>query len=114
MTSAAEQFASNINLASFAKGRRAEEAPSVHPWRAYCLSPRHVYSHPWHQSRKPMLQQFQQQQGGLLGTLNIFRWRRRRTDGDFCPQHHAIYLGVDHHDPDDRRDPISRSDQERG
>ncbi|MEL7487240.1 MAG: preprotein translocase subunit SecY, partial [Pseudomonadota bacterium] len=71
MTSAAEQFASNINLASFAKAEELKKrllftlgALIVYRLGTYIPIPGI--------NPEAFAQQFQQQQGGLLGTLNIF------------------------------------------
>jgi len=71
MTSAAEQFASNINLSSFAKAEELKKrllftlgALIVYRLGTYIPIPGI--------NPEAYAAQFQQQQGGLLGTLNIF------------------------------------------
>ncbi len=93
------------------QGRRAQEAHLVHARRAADLPARHLHPDPRHQPAgacrrvpaEPVRHSRHVQH--VLG-------RRGRAHGDLRAQHHAVYLGVDHHPAAHHRLAASRAAEE--
>ncbi len=111
MVSAAEQLVSNLNFAAFAKADELKKRiwftlgalliyrlgtyipiPGINPAGARRRVPAAAVGHPRHVQH-------------VLG-------RRHRAHGDLRAQHHAVYLGVDHHPAAHHRLAASRAAQE--
>ena len=92
---------------------RAEEANLVHRWRAAGLSPRNLHPAAWHRSERLGTDLQHPGRRHSRHVQHVFR-RRHPPDGDFCAQHHAVYLGVHHYSVDDDRFADARSSQKGG
>ena len=96
MASAAEQIASNFNLGAFAKAEELKKriwftlgALVVYRLGTYIPMPGI--------NPDALAETFKQAQGGILGLFNMFSGGAVGRLAIFALEHHAVYLGIDHH-----------------
>ena len=93
------------------QGRRTEEADLVHPGCAAGLPARHLHSAARHRSHHLGTGV---QDPGRRHSRHVQHVRRRRHSphGDLCAEHHAVYLGLDHHSAPDHGVAAARGAEE--
>jgi len=94
MASAAEQLAANLNFSSFSKADELKKriwftlgALIVYRLGTYVPLPGI--------DPTAFAASFKGQSQGIAGLFNMFRGGRA-AHGHFCPEHHALYFGVDY------------------
>jgi hypothetical protein len=100
MASAAEQLASNLNFAAFAKAEDLKKriwftlgALLVYRLGTYIPIPGI--------NPDAFAQAFEGQARGVLGMFNMFAGGAVRAHGNLCARHHALHLRLHHHAADD-------------